>query len=383
MGHVDEYDMSTKSHAKLGVLCLVGGILGMHRLYVEKVGSACIMAVLFFTSFVAFLIHPIAWGVVIGADILMMGIDFFRIMFNDFEDSYGKKVSPNNAIPDKEPIFCMLLFGTIGVYLIFVGIFIKNYIPAIAIFMVCAIFAVLELNYVFSKTPKEKQHMGLIDTLKKRNECASDKSLLINISYGYKELGIKPISTLRQKENGNVYFNINDKILYNLIEYEWSGPSFDTITKSKSTGSVNSETTQNGKSMKMLTGAVAGTIVAPGIGTAVGAAIGAGGKKKSKTKGKNEDSSITIEKQTENTSPAILTLQKISDGNMFSIKINCNTEIDSKIRCFNFIEPKTASKISDETVGALQGIKALKELLDIGAISEEEFEIKKKQILNL
>lgn len=148
MGYVDEYDMSTKSHAKLGVLCLIGGILGMHRLYVEKVGSACIMAGLFFTSFVAFFIHPIAWGVVIGADILMMGIDFFRIMFNDFEDSFGKKVSPNNAIPDKEPIFCMLLFGTLGVYSLFLGAFGVTYIPSIILFVLCAIFAILEFRFI-------------------------------------------------------------------------------------------------------------------------------------------------------------------------------------------------------------------------------------------
>ncbi|MDD3404492.1 MAG: SHOCT domain-containing protein [Hespellia sp.] len=38
--------------------------------------------------------------------------------------------------------------------------------------------------------------------------------------------------------------------------------------------------------------------------------------------------------------------------------------------------------MSKDTVDALNGIKALKELLDIGAITQSEFDKKKEQLLN-
>lgn len=61
----------------------------------------------------------------------------------------------------------------------------------------------------------------------------------------------------------------------------------------------------------------------------------------------------------------------------------CNTGIDSQLRCFNIQEEKSIADVSMDASESLKGIKALKELLDIGAITQEEFDAKKNQLLNL
>ena len=63
--------------------------------------------------------------------------------------------------------------------------------------------------------------------------------------------------------------------------------------------------------------------------------------------------------------------------------IVCNTAIDAKLRCFNVQKEKDVSDVSTSAEESLRGIKALKELLDIGAITQEEFDAKKSQMLNI
>ena len=147
-------------------------------------------------------------------------------------------------------------------------------------------------------------------------------------------------------------------------------------------GVTNSETVKKGKSGKMATGAIIGTVLLPGVGTVVGAAIGAGGKGKSKTQSTNESATQQVHKQIEKNSTAILKLQRISDGTIFPVTITCNSNIDSQIRCFLIEKESTISDTSKDMTDALKGIKALKELLDMGAITQVEFDIKKKQLLN-
>lgn len=44
---------------------------------------------------------------------------------------------------------------------------------------------------------------------------------------------------------------------------------------------------------------------------------------------------------------------------------------------------QTTKTVSNEEIGTADEIKKYKELLDMGAITQEEFDIKKKQLLNL
>ena len=154
------------------------------------------------------------------------------------------------------------------------------------------------------------------------------------------------------------------------------------MTTSNTYGNQASQTVKKGKSGRMAIGAIVGTALLPGVGTAVGAAIGAGGKSKSKTVGNNYSNTQQISKQIEKNSKAIIRLQNINDNVIHSLTIMCNSEIDAKIRCFNFEQNKSTADLSKDMTDSLKGIKALKELLDMGAITQEEFETKKQQLLN-
>lgn len=233
-----------------------------------------------------------------------------------------------------------------------------------------------------SNSIKESQEKSAA-LAQKRNECAKDLTANINITFGNNELGISPRSALRQRANGDVYFNIEDNILYRFVSYEWQGPIYEQMITSNKTENIESQTVKKGKSGRMATGAIVGTLLFPGVGTVVGAAIGAGGKGKSKTIGSSNSDMQQISKQVEKDGKAIIKLQKIGDNSIHAITIVCNSDIDTQIRCFNFEQIKTTAALSKDATDSLKGVKALKELLDMGAITQEEFDIKKKHLLNL
>lgn len=196
-------------------------------------------------------------------------------------------------------------------------------------------------------------------------------------------IGIIGPCVIRQRpEDGLVYFNTDESKLFELVEYSWSGPVYNLATQVQNTGYTTSNTTKKGKAGKMTAGALIGTALLPGVGTVVGAAIGASGKSKSATAGNSFSSSNQVTRQIEQPGTAVLKFRHINSGNIFPVTIVCNSEIDAKIRCFQFRPQKTASELSQQTVDILKGVKALKELYDMGALSEEEFEKKKNQLLN-
>ncbi|MFT4107702.1 MAG: SHOCT domain-containing protein [Lacrimispora sp.] len=213
-------------------------------------------------------------------------------------------------------------------------------------------------------------------------EYSKDRSLSLNIIFGFKEANIPQLSTLRQKLDGTTYFNYSDSIAYKIVGYDWGGPKYESVMTANTQGVASSETTKKGKSGKMAAGALIGTALFPGVGTIVGAAIGAGGKNKAKTESAQQSSTQQVHKQIEKPSNAIIKLQRISDNVIFSFTIACNSTIDSQIRCFVMEKEVSVSSASKEMTDALKGIKALKELLDMGAITQEDFDNKKKQLLN-
>lgn len=118
----------------------------------------------------------------------------------------------------------------------------------------------------------------------------------------------------------------------------------------------------------------------PGVGTAVGAAIGASGKKKKNINSQSNTSSI--EQKQEILTPATLKFKNVNTGEFFSIVIACNTLIDSQIKGFQIQQQQSVHEMSANATDSLKAIKALKELLDMGAITQEEFEEKKSKLLN-
>lgn len=237
----------------------------------------------------------------------------------------------------------------------------------------------------FLKTITEKtKELVKVENEKRiaRNQLAMAQTtqthMSLQISAGYQQIHTGVHAIMYQCSDGTVYFNKNVNERYVLLDYLWNGPRFNTVTNSVS--NTNSSSATNGKSGKMAVGALVGTALMPGIGTAVGAAVGAGGKKKKKAQSITTSSSV--QESQELTTPATLKLKNVNTNQYVSIVILCSTSIDSQIKCFQFSAEQTKNDLVRDTTDSLKGIKALKELLDMGAITQEEFDVKKKQLLD-
>lgn len=203
-------------------------------------------------------------------------------------------------------------------------------------------------------------------------EQAAQKHMQLEIFEGFQQINTSAKTVMYQRPDGTVYFDKNINDAYILLNYSWNGPRFETITKTISNTNTTSKT--KGKTGKMTAGAVVGTLLMPGIGTAVGAAAGAAGKKKNRAHSSTVNN--TIQENRELITPATLHLKNINTGEYINIAISCHTGIDAQIRCFQFFTE------NNNTNDSLKEIKSLKELLDMGAITQEEFDTKKKQLLN-
>lgn len=181
-----------------------------------------------------------------------------------------------------------------------------------------------------------------------------------------------------QRQDGTVYFDKNVNEAYILLNYWWNGPRFDMVTRTVTTTNTKSKT--KGKTGRIAGGAVVGTLLMPGIGTAVGAVAGAGGRKKSKSY--STTISNDVQHSQELNTPATLRLKNLYTNEYINIVITCNTVIDSQIKCFQFMTEQSKPELVKDTTDSLKGIKALKELLDMGGITQEEFDTKKRQLLN-
>ena len=89
-----------------------------------------------------------------------------------------------------------------------------------------------------------------------------------------------------------------------------------------------------------------------------------------------------MQRKTEVLTPATLKFKNLDNDQIVSIVIGCNTLIDSQIKCFQIQREQSAQEVPINATEALKEIKALKELLDMGAITQEEFNHKKQQLLN-
>ncbi len=215
------------------------------------------------------------------------------------------------------------------------------------------------------------------------DDVKKDSSVYIVPVFGHKELGL-PLAgfLMHQKSTGEIYFNRDTRNFYTLLDYEWDGPEFDKITQRQEHGITESETKTNGKSLKMGAGALVGSMFGP-AGALIGTAVGAGGKKKSKTQGQTHTNSTEVAKNVEKNTNATITIKDCDGNKVFKLCFKCNRDLDAKIKCFKFEKAETQKDVVESVSTSLEGIKALKELLDIGAITQEEFDRKKQQILSL
>lgn len=253
------------------------------------------------------------------------------------------------------------------------------------------------LDGIIDKTVENgiKQRKKAEEERKHREVCEKDIAVYLIITFGYQQLGINQQVLLRQKNTGVVYFDYNDKDLFRLVSYQWEGAEYATVSNNQQSGTTKyrERSKQRGRGLAVGLGATVGTIVAPGAGTIVGAAIGASGPRRTKTKGKSFDNttSTTRTEDIEKDTQAQLVIQNIETGVVSRLRIVCNRTVDGRIQCLdwgcenaNFIEKmgemeEATPVINDYSAQLFQ----LKDLLVSGIITEEEFNLKKKQLLGL
>lgn len=218
-----------------------------------------------------------------------------------------------------------------------------------------------------------------------------NKSLL-QIKNGREKIGISfaGLGEMKQNEDGLVFFNKKEPIYFELLEYVFDGPIYNTVVESKQHGmSITNEKNKSkrkAKLRKIIGGAILGTMLFPGAGTLVGAY--AGGKSKDKKKDKNnsvtEDSSqfIKTKKRVEVPSTATLKFKNVTNLEEFSIRIICDSSKHAQLINFKTTQSKTASLVSNSK-NNIEQIIEYKKLLDLDIINQEEFNKKKVELLDL
>lgn len=189
----------------------------------------------------------------------------------------------------------------------------------------------------------------------------------LNVSESNRHFGRNQVFIYKTDDNWLITdLDVTNK--FKIIGIEWNGAEYRSDYRSYGTVNTVGTTKRKGRVL----GAVLGTAVAPGIGTVVGALHGTGNNKIEQHSG---TSSITQEVKREVPTTAYITI-KYKDTNIeerFSILCMTNTvETLYNLVCQEDIE---------ENDNNLVKIKQLKELLDIGAITQEDFDAKKTELL--
>lgn len=217
----------------------------------------------------------------------------------------------------------------------------------------------------------------------KAEERAKETFVMLDIASGNNQLSVPKRVQMRQKIDGSIYFGFSET-LYTFESYEWNGPQYNIVTNSVKTGTH----TKKGKAGKIGAGAVIGSAVCLGVGTAVGAAMGAGSKGKTSI----NENTRSVQQQVEINTPATLRFKNIETGQIVGITIVCNTLIDCELKKFVIRENPQETVIThkidnnsfnEKAIDPVEEIKKYKELADQRIITQEEFEAKKKQLLNL
>lgn len=202
-----------------------------------------------------------------------------------------------------------------------------------------------------------------------------------------KVLGIGGLNgvIIRQQADGLIYFN-NEEKFYRLISYSWSGPQYQPVTSTETVSQTTGKTKRKGR----LLGAAVGSMVAPGIGTAIGAMAGTGNKK---TNDKTVSQSVSQVGMAEIAMPAVLVLEEVDSGAQIRLDFDCLSETDKTLSQFAFgtisraaasnRENKVTNPSSSSPLDPYEELKKLKELLDMGILTQDEFDKKKSELLRL
>lgn len=186
----------------------------------------------------------------------------------------------------------------------------------------------------------------------------------------------KKTISLRKKENGYLYIDNDHKKNLVITNYFWNGPTYEIQTHSVTTGT----TKKKGKAGRVVLGAAAGAVINP-VGAVVGAAAGAASRGKST---KNEVTNGT-QRQVERPANATLVLRNEATGKEETLTFRCLSATNQYILS-TFLKSQNDDNIfieNNNDYDPYEEVKKVKELLDMGIITEEKFNQKKKELLNL
>lgn len=181
---------------------------------------------------------------------------------------------------------------------------------------IIGIAVVSDIGIINNREKKQKEAKIAKEKEKEKQERAQREiTLSINIKSG--AIGINGLCQMHQLfENNLFYFDDNIETLYEMIGYEWDGAKYKKITSS------NSQEIETGK--KKASGIAAGGMTIGGLGS-------------SDSKSNKRATGEIVEKEIEEKGSAIIRMKRMSDEITLSFVIECDSEVDKKIRCFNAV----------------------------------------------
>lgn len=227
--------------------------------------------------------------------------------------------------------------------------------------------------------------MGITNSLKsfadKVATQAKEKHVSLEVTSGQKQLNMGLFSSsivMRENSDGKIYFD-GVPGTFSIVDYSWDGPQYKSVT----TADTIEQQKGKGKTKRKggLGGAMVGTLLMPGVGTAIGYAMTS--KKVSKNKSKLFSNTIVNEEQVEVKGNARLTLQQNETGNTFVIGIKCDTKLDTELQNFPIQRHDNIDQCVTIEKDSVALLKEYKDLLDSGIITQEDFDSKKKELLGL
>lgn len=222
----------------------------------------------------------------------------------------------------------------------------------------------------------------------------------IDIASGAAAVKAPNQTTIVQLNDNRIAINPDNPEFYYLIDREFDGPSYRRFFSSPlesglTTEYFEQEPLDNSRKIKYtVAGGVIGTLFFPFVGTVIGAVIGAklNNKKQKKELLEQKRHQSRMSKFTEDIevkSLAKITLLRVFDHKKIILTINADTKDYNEILSLQLSEnsaSENAENKSDEPFedgvvsreDAIDKLKEIKELVDLGILTSEEFEEKKK-----